>query len=95
MGDHSGQQQESDSVDDKTLNTTPAPTVEAGVAPASAPGNESPMTNDQKPDKHWPTTDLGFIPIPRRLRYHPDNPPFHFGLVLNISFGFASTFSKH
>lgn len=37
--------------------------------------------------------DLGFLPIPKRLRYHPDRP-FHFGVLLNIAFGFASTFSK-
>ncbi|KAF8208984.1 major facilitator superfamily domain-containing protein [Mycena galopus ATCC 62051] len=37
------------------------------------------------------TRDLGFLPIPRRLRYDPQKP-FHFGLVLNALFGFASTF---
>ncbi|KAJ7611242.1 major facilitator superfamily domain-containing protein [Roridomyces roridus] len=38
-----------------------------------------------------PTHDLGLLPIPRRLRYDPDKP-FHFGLLLNVLFGFASTF---
>ncbi|KIJ61089.1 hypothetical protein HYDPIDRAFT_116344 [Hydnomerulius pinastri MD-312] len=38
-----------------------------------------------------PSTDFGLLPIPRRLRYNPDKP-FHFGLLLNASFGFASTF---
>ncbi|KAJ6624383.1 MFS superfamily [Mycena sp. CBHHK59/15] len=37
------------------------------------------------------THDFGFIPIPRRLRYDPKKP-FHFGIVLNVLFGFASTF---
>ncbi|KAI6017412.1 major facilitator superfamily domain-containing protein [Pisolithus microcarpus] len=37
-------------------------------------------------------TDFGFLPVPTRLRYDPDKP-FHFGLVLNIAFGFASTFT--
>ncbi|KAJ2921848.1 hypothetical protein H1R20_g15247, partial [Candolleomyces eurysporus] len=37
------------------------------------------------------TRDFGLIPIPKHLRYHPDKP-FHFGLGLNIAFGFASTF---
>ncbi|KAL0960517.1 hypothetical protein HGRIS_005556 [Hohenbuehelia grisea] len=37
-------------------------------------------------------TDFGILPIPRHLRYNP-NKPFHFGLLLNISFGFASTFT--
>ncbi|KAJ3989606.1 major facilitator superfamily domain-containing protein [Lentinula detonsa] len=43
-------------------------------------------------EKNWPTTDFGLIPIPERLQYHPNKPPFHFGLLLNASFGFASTF---
>ncbi|KAF8839134.1 MFS general substrate transporter [Paxillus ammoniavirescens] len=38
-----------------------------------------------------PSTDFGFLPIPKRLRYDP-NKPFHFGLLLNASFAFASTF---
>lgn len=37
--------------------------------------------------------DFGFLPVPRRLRYDPDKP-FHFGTFMNMSFGFASTFSK-
>jgi hypothetical protein len=37
--------------------------------------------------------DFGFIPIPQRLRYDPDKP-FDFGIVLNVSFGFMSTFSE-
>ena len=37
--------------------------------------------------------DLGFLPIPRHLQYDPTHP-FHFGLLLNIGFGFASTFSE-
>lgn len=39
------------------------------------------------------TKDFGIIPIPRRLRYYPGKT-FHFGLLLNIAFGFASTFSE-
>ncbi|KAJ7914289.1 major facilitator superfamily domain-containing protein [Mycena leptocephala] len=38
------------------------------------------------------THDFGFLPIPRRLRYDPEKP-FRFGLVLNVLFGFASTFT--
>ncbi|TFY52072.1 hypothetical protein EVJ58_g10214 [Rhodofomes roseus] len=37
------------------------------------------------------TKDLGFIPIPKRLRYDPGRP-VHFGLLLNATFGIASTF---
>ncbi|EPS95201.1 hypothetical protein FOMPIDRAFT_113575 [Fomitopsis schrenkii] len=36
-------------------------------------------------------TDFGFLPIPRRLRYDPKRPA-HFGLLLNATFGVASTF---
>jgi hypothetical protein len=39
-----------------------------------------------------PSTDFGFLPIPKRLRYDPDEP-FYFGLLLNAPFGFASTLS--
>ncbi|KAG1844430.1 major facilitator superfamily domain-containing protein [Suillus tomentosus] len=43
-------------------------------------------------DSSWPTKDFGLIPIPKRLRYNPTEP-FHFGILLNASFGFASTFT--
>lgn len=43
-------------------------------------------------DSSWPTKDFGLIPIPKRLQYNPMEP-FHFGILLNASFGFASTFS--
>lgn len=36
------------------------------------------------------TTNLFFLPIPKRLRYHPDRP-FPFGLALNFLFAAAST----
>ncbi|KAG8214846.1 major facilitator superfamily domain-containing protein [Butyriboletus roseoflavus] len=52
---------------------------EAG-APSPAPSSDA------------PSTDFGILPIPERLQYDPDKP-FHFGLVLNLSFGFASTFT--
>jgi hypothetical protein len=42
----------------------------------------------------WPTKDFGLIPIPKRLQYDPIKP-FHFGILLNVSFGFASTFSTY
>jgi hypothetical protein len=38
------------------------------------------------------TTDFGFIPIPKHLRYDPERP-FYFGTFLNVAFGFAATFS--
>jgi hypothetical protein len=50
---------------------------------------------EEKPPRvqHEFTKDFGFLPIPRRLRHDPDKPP-HFGLALNIAFGFASTFGQ-
>ncbi|ESK85856.1 membrane protein [Moniliophthora roreri MCA 2997] len=45
-------------------------------------------TDSSRPHK----TDFGFIPIPKRLRYDPEKP-FHFGIVLQVAFGFASTFT--
>jgi hypothetical protein len=38
--------------------------------------------------------DFGLIPVPRHLRYDPTKP-FHFGLLLIIGFGFATTFSEY
>ena len=37
--------------------------------------------------------DFGLIPVPRHLRYDPTKP-FHFGLLLNIAFGFVTTFGE-
>lgn len=37
--------------------------------------------------------DFGLIPIPQRLRYDPE-APFDFGLLMNLSFGFAGTFRE-
>ncbi|KAH9948300.1 major facilitator superfamily domain-containing protein [Amylocystis lapponica] len=34
--------------------------------------------------------DFGFLPIPKRLQYDPEHPA-HFGLLLNVIFGFGST----
>ena len=44
-----------------------------------------------KADSDVPSTNFGILPIPKRLRYDPDKP-FHSGFLLNVSFGFASTF---
>ncbi|KAG7088949.1 hypothetical protein E1B28_012894 [Marasmius oreades] len=41
--------------------------------------------------EHQNTRDFGFIPIPKRLRYDPKRP-FHFGIALQVVFGFTSTF---
>ena len=44
-------------------------------------------------DFHPIKTDFGFLPIPKRLRYDPKRPA-HFGLLLNATFGIASTFGR-
>ncbi|TDL13142.1 hypothetical protein BD410DRAFT_847302 [Rickenella mellea] len=36
--------------------------------------------------------DFGFLPIPKHLRYDPARP-FQFTMLLNITFGFGSTFT--
>ncbi|KAG6825945.1 hypothetical protein H0H92_001755 [Tricholoma furcatifolium] len=51
----------------------------------------TPSETQEKEDYKAIPTDFGLIPIPRRLRYDPEKP-FHFGLLLNVGFGFASTF---
>ncbi|KAJ7029894.1 MFS superfamily, partial [Mycena alexandri] len=55
---------------------------EKGPSPSLRPSLPKPMF----------THDLGFLPIPNRLQYH-NGKSFHFGLVLNLSLGFASTFT--
>jgi hypothetical protein len=54
----------------------------------------SSFVHSMSPDEREPlfTHELLFIPIPKRLRYH-DGKSFHFGLLLNVSLGFASTVS--
>lgn len=37
--------------------------------------------------------DFGILPIPKSLRVSPTNPP-HFNLLLNVLFGFGSTFGE-
>ena len=37
--------------------------------------------------------DFGFIPVLPHLRYD-DTKPLHFGLLLNLGFGFISIFSE-
>jgi hypothetical protein len=49
-------------------------------------------SDSEVPERHY-TKDFGLIPIPRHLRYDPSKP-FHFGIALNVAFGFASTFSE-
>lgn len=71
--------------------TTPlAPTAD----PTSSASQVQVEKESNDPDfKIFVQKDFGIIPVPRHLRYDPTKP-FHFGLLLNISFGIASTFSE-
>ncbi|TFK38956.1 MFS general substrate transporter [Crucibulum laeve] len=74
-----------------TASASRTPTVTVEEAPRSfRPGEvDEKLTSFEEPRF---TKDFGFIPIPKRLQYDPAKP-FHFGLFLNIAFGFASTFT--
>ena len=75
--------------------TTPvlSPTVTATIADPTSTTPQQKDSNHPDDIKILVPKDFGFIPIPRHLRYD-DTKPFHFGLLLNIAFGFASTFSE-
>ena len=60
------------------------------VTTTPATGHNDP---EHKPAYDSIPKDFGIFPVPRRLRYDPQKP-FYFGTMLNLSFGFASTFSK-
>ena len=66
------------------------------TATIAGPQGEVDKEQSQSNDAHFKALlpkDFGFIPVPRHLRYDPTKP-FHFGLLLNIAFGFASTFGE-
>ncbi|TBU43678.1 major facilitator superfamily domain-containing protein [Dichomitus squalens] len=50
---------------------------------------EKDASNHTAADEEW--KDFGFLPIPIRVRYDPESPA-HFGLLMNVIFGIASTF---
>lgn len=60
---------------------------------ATVPTTQSPEFNAEKHLKGG-TKDFRFVPIPKRLQYDSTRP-FQFTTVLNITFGFASTFSEY
>ncbi|KAI0738850.1 major facilitator superfamily domain-containing protein [Daedaleopsis nitida] len=65
----------------------PSPTSTAETLPAPTA-----MTEEAKEDvAQGLAKDFGFIPIPKRVRYDPEHPA-HFGLLMNVIFGVASTF---
>ena len=69
---------------------TSVPTAMA--TPALSPDEEQSQLNNADFKILLPK-DFGFILVPRHLRYDPSKP-FHFGILLNIAFGLASTFSE-
>ena len=79
------------------------PTMSLYEAPSSRPQSTAISTTDTLPaptasqekvkaTPSVPSRDFGFLPIPNRVRYDPDHPA-HFGLLMNATFGIASTFS--
>ncbi len=68
-----------------TDNTLPTPPTGSKEKDANkVPGDVVVVVDHRK--------DFGFLPIPKRLRYDPARPA-HFGLLMNVIFGAASTFS--
>ena len=77
-------------------------TMSAQGGPSSRPQSASLSTADTleapptqvetKDGSETSTKDFGFVPIPKRLQYDPDHPA-HFGILMNVIFGLASTFS--
>ena len=67
----------------ETLSTRAVPSVEKELGKVVDAPAES---------ENW--KDFGFLPIPKRVRYDPERP-FHFGLLMNVIFGVASTFSTY
>ncbi|KAJ7096878.1 major facilitator superfamily domain-containing protein [Mycena epipterygia] len=59
---------------------------------AKQPPFSPPASVDESAPEDLFTHDLVWIPIPKRLRYH-HGKSFHFGLLLNLALGFASTFT--
>ena len=64
----------------ETLSTRAAPSVEKEIGKVAY----------DVAAEHW--KDFGLLPIPKHVRYNPERP-FHFGLLMNVIFGIASTFS--
>ncbi|KAG1729032.1 major facilitator superfamily domain-containing protein [Suillus lakei] len=65
--------------------TSPAETDVCSATIKPTPSSLSTVQTNQTFSK-----DFRCLPIPRRLRYDPDKP-FHFGMLLNVSFGIAAT----
>ncbi|KAI1789925.1 major facilitator superfamily domain-containing protein [Ganoderma leucocontextum] len=70
------------SVAPSTTETLPTP-------PACPDEKENQTISSDVAPGEW--KDFGFLPIPKRVRYDPERPA-HFGLLMNVIFGVASTF---
>ncbi|KAM5541230.1 hypothetical protein V8D89_005159 [Ganoderma adspersum] len=75
------QESRRESVAPSTTETLPA-------LPAQEEKEAETTVNDGE-EQEW--KDFGFLPIPKRVRYDPERPA-HFGLMMNVIFGVASTF---
>lgn len=77
------------------MTSTSSPTATLTTESQSKKKSKVPQDESLQPmtPEDSPTKDFGFLPIPRNLRYDPQKP-HHFGLLLNVAFGFASTFSE-
>ncbi|KAI1789923.1 major facilitator superfamily domain-containing protein [Ganoderma leucocontextum] len=69
-----------------------APSTTETLSTRAAPSDEKTIGKvvDDVPAENW--KDFGFLPIPKRVRYDPERPA-HFGLLMNVIFGVASTFT--
>ena len=75
-----------------TLASSSPPTfVEPSVAPELKNADDDDSTQSA-PRTHGPRTDFYFLPIPPWLQYD-STKPIRFGLLLNLVFAVASTFS--
>ena len=89
-GERSGKaQQESrrESVAPSTTETLPAPPL---AHQENEKEKEAEATANDGEEQEL--KDFGFLPIPKSVRYEPERPT-HFGLLMNVIFGIASTFS--
>ena len=71
-----------------------SPTATVLPDPTTSQDKEQSQSESNDPDfKILSPKDFGLVSVPRHLRYDPSKP-FRFGLLLNVAFGFASTFSE-
>ena len=81
-----------------TSPTTAAP-ESSSVDPTASPNiTDSSYIHEAKAEEHEDSSirlerkrDFGLVPIPKSLRYNSEKPA-HFGLLMNVVFGLASTF---